>query len=89
MAVDYRKLDSLIVDVVSNAQYGGPLDDPCCIAESERLAALHGGDDFRYIDRRLQALRKLGVIVYLKKHDAPHNKPGWYLTAGKDCCAKP
>lgn len=78
MAVDYRKLDALILDFISGS-CSSPLYDSHCQEEAKRLEQQHGGEDFRYIDRRLQALRKMGVIVYLKKADAPAGKTGWYL----------
>lgn len=80
MTVDYEKLDELIVKSVAGS-HGSPLNDAHCRNEAYRLALAHGGEVFRYIDRRIQALRKSGRIIYLVKSDVPPGcKAGWYLT---------
>lgn len=78
MSVDYQKLDELIIKSIEGSR-SSPLNDRSCLEEAKRLEQQHGGEDFRYIDRRLQALRKAGKIAYLKRPDAPNYKAGWYL----------
>jgi hypothetical protein len=61
----YAKLDELILRTLAN----GPrqfyeLRSGALWAECRRLESETGSDDFRILDRRLQALRKGGKIQY-------------------------
>lgn len=80
MSEIYNTLDNLIINSITHSRCS-PLNDRACINEAAQLERTHGGEDFRYIDRRLQALRKQGLIQYLSKLKAPNGKAGWYLTA--------
>jgi len=62
---DYAYLDTLIQERIAAGNNtfmridGGPV-----YAEADRLANITGGPAFRIIDRRLQAMRKKGLIKY-------------------------
>lgn len=74
----YAQLDALIISAVAQ-RHDSPLNDRDCIREAAQLEKQYGGEDFRYIDRRLQALRKQKIIQYLGKREAPTGKAGWYM----------
>jgi len=62
---DYSKLDALIIEKIkSGARTFSQIDGGAVYDEVTRLSAETGSDSFRYIDRRLQALRKKGVLIY-------------------------
>lgn len=71
MSINYQELDALIIKSMEDSR-SNPLYDPYCQEEARRLEQQHGGEDFRYIDLRLQTLRKAGVITYLKRSEAPN-----------------
>jgi hypothetical protein len=74
----YEKLDSLIIKAIYENERN-PMYKRDVAAEALRIAKATGRDDMRIIDGRLTALRKAGVIRYLKKPEAPEQKAGWYL----------
>lgn len=62
---DYTYLDMLIQErIASGSKYFNQIDGGPVHEEAENLADKHGGLAFRYVDRRLQALRKSGLIKY-------------------------
>lgn len=72
----YDKMDSLIVQRVGD----GWTDFTGIFArevrqEAERLSRAGCGDDFRILDRRLQALRKKGALTF-------NRKDGWAADSG-------
>lgn len=80
----YEELDRLIINSLKNTHifflpYSGKHWKEAC-----RIASETGREDFRVIDGRLQALRKAGKIVYLKKADAPSGREGWHLAEKLD-----
>ncbi len=74
----YFILDMLIVKAVSESN-ATPLYHADVVAEGERIAGITGQFGFRVIDGRIQALRRKGVIRFLRSKDAPGRSPGWYL----------
>jgi hypothetical protein len=74
----YEKLDSLIIKAIYEDERN-PMYKRDVAAEALRIAKATGRDDMRVIDGRLIALRKAGMIRYLKKSEAPEQKAGWYL----------
>lgn len=72
----YDEMDRLIVKAIKARN--NPRYDAGCYAESKRLAAATGRDDFRVIDGRLQALRKAGKIRHLTKAES-NGKGGWHV----------
>jgi len=63
--VDYSTIDALIFQKISSGENtfsrigGGEV-----FGEADRISNESGGEAFRVIDRRLQALRKAGKIKY-------------------------
>ena len=74
--MQYAELDKRIIEVIS--ERGNPLYHKYVYEEAKRLAEATGRVDFRVIDRRLQALRKAGKILYLKKTKS-NGQNGWYV----------
>lgn len=74
----FEELDRLIVKAVSESN-ATPLYQADVVAEGERIAGITGKAGFRVIDGRIQALRRKGVIRFLRSKDAPGRSPGWYL----------
>ncbi len=74
----FEELDRLIVKAVSESN-ATPLYHADVVAEGERIAGITGKVGFRVIDGRIQALRRKGVIGFLRTKDAPGRSPGWYL----------
>lgn len=74
---EYKELDAALLAAIRAgvSAFSALLADPPVHAETSRMALWHGGDAFRYADRRLQALRKAGAIQYARS-------TGW-VTAGK------
>ncbi|WP_338510162.1 hypothetical protein [Erwinia aphidicola] len=65
---DYTKMDQLIIEKVKDgANTFSKIDGGGVYEEAKRISMETGGDSFRVIDRRLQALRKRGVIEYTTK----------------------
>ena len=62
----YDKLDSLIVDAIKGGchSFSSIFSGRSLFDEAMRLSHAIGRDAQRIVDRRLQALRKRGVIVY-------------------------
>jgi hypothetical protein len=77
----YAKLDELILAVLKNggARTFSALRVGAIRAECERLEAATGSEEFRILDRRLQALRKAGKIEYL----GAKATEGWVLRGGQ------
>lgn len=71
---DFSTLDSIILSALrgSLGHTFSSLSSGAVAAETRRIAATNGTDDFRVLDRRLQALRKVGKIAY-------NAKTGWKL----------
>ncbi len=66
--VDYTELDEMIKDRISRGKNTFMLIDGGDVyTEATRLSIITGGEEFRIIDRRLQALRKRGEIKYTTK----------------------
>ena len=65
----YKHIDDLIIRRIEETFEPVAFVSVCvCVRdEADRLAALTGCESFRVVDRRLQALRKKGVIRYAKK----------------------
>ena len=65
----YQHLDDAIVRAVRSGinKFASLQADYEVSAEVDRIVAWHGGEAFRYVDRRLQALRRVGRIAYSKK----------------------
>lgn len=65
---DYTKMDQLIIEKIKDgANTFSKIDGGSVYDEAKSIAMATGGDSFRVIDRRLQALRKRGVIEYTTK----------------------
>ncbi len=77
----YAAVDDAIIGSINETKgVDSFLRDERVCAAARFLADDRSGDDVeRLIDRRCQALRKAGKIVYLRKKDAPGNSAGWYL----------
>lgn len=75
----YERMDALIISCIQNGS-GLPLSNRTCVIESEHLAAkvIGQGEAFRIIDRRLQYLRKKGVIAYVRGRGAH-----WVMAGGR------
>lgn len=74
----YATLDALIVKAVSESN-ATPLYQADVVAEGERIAGITSQFGFRVIDGRIQALRRKGVIRFLRSRHAPGRNAGWYL----------
>lgn len=62
---DYTKLDELIKQKISSGKKTfASIDGGAVAEEAKRVASISGGEAYRVIDRRLQVLRKAGVINY-------------------------
>jgi hypothetical protein len=71
----YAYIDSLIIDAISDGRspiYCGKVADA-----AGNLGYLMGREPFRVIDGRLQALRKVGAIYYVKA--TINKKGGWQI----------
>jgi hypothetical protein len=65
---DYSKMDNLILESIAyGAKTFSTIDNGDVYREAQRLQDETGGPAFRIIDRRLQALRKKGLIQYTTK----------------------
>jgi hypothetical protein len=65
---DYSKMDDLIIEKIkSGAKNFASIDGGKVYDEAKAIAMENGGDSWRVIDRRLQALRKKGLIQYTTK----------------------
>lgn len=58
------QLDARILDVIRSARH--PIYDGQCLAIA-RMAGPGAKDDWRVVDRRIQALRKAGKIRYVNR----------------------
>lgn len=66
--IDYTKMDQLIIEKIKDgANTFSKIDGGSVYDEAKSIEMATGGDSFRVIDRRLQALRKRGVIEYTTK----------------------
>ena len=72
----YEELDKRIVEAVANRK--NPLYDRRINEEAGRIANATGRDDFRVIDGRLQALRKVGKIRHMTKAES-NGQGGWHV----------
>lgn len=75
----YDKLDQLIIDCVranGTPVRWGRLFASEVKKESDRLERETGGESFRMVDRRVQALRKAGKIRHAR---ASEGGPGWVI----------
>ncbi len=77
----YAALDALIVKAVSESNET-PLYQADVVKEARRIAGITGRFGFRVIDGRIQALRRKGVIRFLRSRHAPGRNAGWYLGDG-------
>lgn len=70
----YKTLDELILKKIASRDGVMFTDfyDGIVMTEASRIADIKGGENFRQLDRRLQALRKKGLIKYV-------NKRGWMI----------
>ncbi len=67
--VDYTPLDEMIKARIASGQNTFMLIGRGAVHhEANRLSRITGGEGFRIIDRRLQALRKKGFINYTTKN---------------------
>lgn len=65
---DYTQMDELIISKIkSGSRTFSAIDGGDVYEEAKRIAMVSGGESFRVIDRRLQALRKSGLIQYTTK----------------------
>lgn len=75
----YFILDMLIVKAVSESN-ATPYYNKEVYSVASKIASQNRVlDPTRIADRRMQVLRKAGVIKHLRKKDAPGGKAGWYL----------
>ncbi|WP_155704424.1 hypothetical protein [Burkholderia cepacia] len=74
----YEKLDALIISVLANGPWQfTELQSGALWAECRRLESVTSSDDFRILDRRLQALRRAGKIRF----SGAKRGRGWQLAA--------
>lgn len=75
----YFILDMLIVKAVSESN-ATPYHNNEVYSLASKIATQNIVlDPMRIADRRMQLLRKAGVIRFLRKKDAPGGNAGWYL----------
>lgn len=72
----YQDLDASLISAISSghSEFHRIMRDPSVKDCVKTLVDQMGGDDFRYVDRRLQAVRKTGRIAYSRAD-------GWGLTS--------
>ena len=73
MAHNYTDLDAAILAVIDNAPVTFLVVSREVAPQSEKLAAHDLAPAWRIVDRRLQAMRKIGKIRYQRKPE------GWVL----------
>ena len=78
MSKKYEKLDAEIIHAISEG-CRAPAYQRGVSSEAFRLANDLGIPRDRVLDRRMQALRKKGVIRYLTKSASPVGAAGWHL----------
>jgi len=69
LASQYDKLDAAIIKAIrrGKATFSVIERDGAVSNEAASLRVLTGSEPFRIVDRRMQALRKAGRIVYAKR----------------------
>lgn len=84
--IDYTEIDNAICRFLETSD-GHPTNNDLLCAMAERIT---GGEPWRLIDRRMQALRKSGQIKFLgrKRSDFNRKMHGWVVndshTSGGD-----
>lgn len=75
MRIDYKSFDMRILQLIEGGKntFTKLQGDSDLMAHARKIWMQNDGDEFRVVDRRLQSLRKLGLIMY----DGP--KAGWSL----------
>ena len=71
MSAGYEALDAAIIDILKNYEKATFCEFQHCLRNEIAAATEPGKEEFRTLDRRLQALRKQGLINY---------KKGWRIT---------
>lgn len=72
----YERLDALIISILANGPWQfAELPRGALWAECRRLKSATGSDDFRILERRLQALRRAGRIRF----SGAKRGQGWQL----------